>query len=927
MLIRFQMAKGSFAEMLRGSFQRQNLCIGGLTSTIIVDRIEIKTVGSPPFEAGPAKVIALRDANGGITNVSCNSLRLVQPVMVYFTTMADLQAANGGPPATNSGPLSLKFTLDFERTFNFTSRKWEDLLTVTYDSLGPVLDPSIDAHQIDAALRAQLQPVSTPIDVTGALTSLGTLPETVWVGIAASDDFERVELRLEMHVGGTTGTSDSAGWQQFYQQQNLDDLVHNNDWAMFLDKDMVTGGALSIVKDSIMSAAGFTLKTGPNAIWNAGGPGITITFNGDALDACTCLFGKIDVNVDVTINITLKVQDHQLIQDLLLSHSSNQLQLFCCEISAAFFWPIIGGEMLDGGSITVVEFLAGMAFGPLAIFLTSVIVAGGKPTPFTPPATCSKDPTHEDHVTCTMALPLNDPPNKCTPRDATRLLETVYGLDSGLVLAGSYVDAHLQPPIISVALQQFIWNGPHITCSGFTGNGFNAQASVDVTRLSGDLDFWFCNAEAVGPNADSFNPYISTTFDYCPVRATVHVTVPQYIPGACSLLITTSGGVRFVTLDPMPQLTQQMMDDYVKKAERWRIETCFTKVDDWYEYFHRFNVKWAVDPYQGDKEILHLWIIVAGQLSPGDIVRVMDQHGEARVIGFASTAGTLEISMLNETHDLTLVREPATGAKNAAGSNRTVPMMEVKQVLLVEETSFQTGAPVLAIQGEWIGETARISLVTENGLEVWVIDGQGQVAFKGQVRRAGLVGATAIRGEFLVWRADGRMDILSSVSAMTNIQIPGLVAVANPGVNDEDAFLNALTVRHLPSDLVAWSKPQWMEMGPIALIGDQVVVGQGETVRILDTSVSEIARRQGHLVRDLHRLASVPLHRNQVLAMTSSDEGWVLNVSKDGNFVPVAHYRERPWFDRSCQMGALFVRLDNDHQTLRVYRIGASRTL
>jgi hypothetical protein len=46
MLIRFQMAKGSFTEMVRGSFQRQNLCVSGLGSEIIVDRIEIQTVGA-----------------------------------------------------------------------------------------------------------------------------------------------------------------------------------------------------------------------------------------------------------------------------------------------------------------------------------------------------------------------------------------------------------------------------------------------------------------------------------------------------------------------------------------------------------------------------------------------------------------------------------------------------------------------------------------------------------------------------------------------------------------------------------------------------------------------------------------------------------------------------------------------------------------
>src|SRR5438034_6582487 len=72
-----------------------------------------------------------------------------------------------------------------------------------------------------------------------------------------------------------------------------------------------------------------------------------------------------------------------------------------------------------------------------------------------------------------------------------------------------------------------------------------------------------------------------------------------------------------------------------------------------------------------------------------------------------------------------------------------------KSTLFPYTTLFRS---VLALQAQQIEETASISMVTERGLEVWVINGQGQIALTGQVRRAGLVEATAIRGEFLVWR-------------------------------------------------------------------------------------------------------------------------------------------------------------------------------
>jgi hypothetical protein len=43
--------------------------------------------------------------------------------------------------------------------------------------------------------------------------------------------------------------------------------------------------------------------------WKPSTPGLDVTFNGDVINACTCFWSTIDVNVDVTVTVRLSIEN------------------------------------------------------------------------------------------------------------------------------------------------------------------------------------------------------------------------------------------------------------------------------------------------------------------------------------------------------------------------------------------------------------------------------------------------------------------------------------------------------------------------------------------------------------------------------------------------------------------------------------------
>jgi hypothetical protein len=81
---------------------------------------------------------------------------------------------------------------------------------------------------------------------------------------------------------------------------------------LFLDKQLLIGTNTGLFNASFEEQAQdnkFSLESGPDVLYMFGAaPLFMVTFSGEAINACICLWGEIDLNVDLTANITLGVQ-------------------------------------------------------------------------------------------------------------------------------------------------------------------------------------------------------------------------------------------------------------------------------------------------------------------------------------------------------------------------------------------------------------------------------------------------------------------------------------------------------------------------------------------------------------------------------------------------------------------------------------------
>ena len=151
------------------------------------------------------------------------------------------------------------------------------------------------------------------------------------------------------------------------------------------------------------------------------------------------------------------------------------------------------------------------------------------------------------------------------------------------MLSGTYIDNQLVPAIMEIgAVTPFTWLPPSVNCSGTTG-AWTAEATVEVKRASGDVDFSLCSADAIGITAPEFAPLIPIDFTYCPLRAIVRVRSQRYLDDDCTLLILTSGGARLVYLPMMQPLSQEQGAEFQESARLWRMKNCFNTPVPWHE--------------------------------------------------------------------------------------------------------------------------------------------------------------------------------------------------------------------------------------------------------------------------------------------------------------------------------------------------------
>ncbi|HEX7975405.1 MAG TPA: hypothetical protein VF498_13435, partial [Anaerolineales bacterium] len=555
-------------------------------------------------------------------------------------------------------------------------------------------------------------------------------------------------------------------------------------------------------------------------------------------------------------------------------------------------------------------------------------------------ACCTTDPNNSLHITCRYNLDLNAPPKPCFKGTGLRKLEDVWGDNQGLLIAGSFTPPGLKDPLIDVSLTPFEWVPTGWSCS--SGGGIVALGAVDVTRASGDYDFWFCGAEAVGATASEYQPYIQSVFQYCPVAVQVRIELPTWavgsLTGPCQLLITTSGGSRLVVIDPPAQLTQEMIDSIKEAYDKWRLRTCFTLVDDWFRRTHRFNPKWAIDPASKLQAVEKLWRIGAGGLPVGERLHILEKlaHGAGAApgaiaagaiaapeettlgTGIASTAGSLMVDVVSTGDEITVVREGDATVEEKPYA------IDLLQVLYTLEGTYAAGAPILSLAGCLFNASPCLLLATLEGFELYTISPLGGLRLLHAGSGLGLAGAVAWGDTLYAWDAGGRIWAANPI-------LPNIVQLAIKGDGASSERQNGqLQISGGEGQGGILRLPTPIQAMPVAglraacRVGDGVVIlGDDGMLRLVDETgaIRPLEQPWGRVTR----IASLPVTTDSLAFEIEGGNTIVAQVRPGAMLERQASYPARPWLAGAAATGGWLIHADEkDPGLFQLYRLAGT---
>jgi hypothetical protein len=649
MILEFQLSSDTLGRIVRNLLHNIDLCVKDsftfLNNQWMIDRILVLPTTS--LGRQPASV-TIHVNDYPLTLEGCSKAVLAQPLQLNIVKVSDL-TANGPSPTTPAFSPQFTILLDITASvengeailqFSFNSIDFETTQPETFKAL---IDPATQTW-IQNLVGSKVPPVKRKIDVIENLQSIPILKDillsTTNAGVTASKGGEILLLRVEMN-GAAEQVPD---WRNFYTYYNRN-LVGTGNWAMLIDKDILIlaikktiGASLADVKDK------FALDGGINVSWKpAVGPVFDIEFSGEVIDACTCLWGEIDVNVDVSTTIDLQAGSADTIyMGATTTYDSNDLEVACCALTATAFWPVVGLIYMgkDEASINLGTYLLGYVLSPLGFSFIAVCVLAGNQSItkyLTLPGGCKK--VDDETFSCQWPFAIN-----MGAFGGMFHLTGVSAQSEGPVLSGttSGISELNDPQLAMKSLNQFAWH-----LGGSCNIGFSPQLTGGI--LYNDVAFGsifkVCDVAVLEDPLHIFKIVkvgeLGTT-----VRA---VLSNAYLanPYPCKLQIVSNGGVRIITLAPAKEITEQEVAQL--QGELSVAETLC----------HALSIsvpikiiKWMQPdpPYPFTIENGQIWQAVIAELTEGESVDLLIQ-GRVMATAFPNGRGVAQLSLWSEGQD------------------------------------------------------------------------------------------------------------------------------------------------------------------------------------------------------------------------------------------------------------------------------------
>jgi hypothetical protein len=897
MIIEFQLSAAVLGRIVRNQFHNSHLCVSepfpvsdpripDIEIMVMIDHITVGEATTLAREPGSFIV------NAGNSTLMVPGFKAVvsQPLEIHVAPVAGLEASGPRPFATM---ISGKVRVLIDVTA--VAENGQAKLQLAFNDIDfGVLRDRISSErraQILSQIRSLIPPVKRLIDLSELeAVAPGINLRATNAGATATSNGEALIVRVEMDEN----PSAAASWTEFVNTYDRN-LLGTNQWAMLVDKDLLSRSMSSRLSTLLAGAADkFRLRDGISISWNpgSGSPAFDISFRGEVIDACICAFPllpvpfPVDLDVDVSTRMTFQVPAEGVLRaHTHVTHDTNDLETFCCVLTAGLFWPVVGQIYLAQGKVSFGQYVLGVSTTPIGPLIAAFAAAGSVSTADLPgqQGDCKKvdDRTVECDERVTFHL----------PGLGAFHLSSVSAQPDGPVLAGPVeMSRELKNPVLSITdLKEFSWG-----VGGSCGQGMRAELSAEAT-CKNDVRGSILKLCDVSVLDDPIQVFTDVQVENVEIRdlpsiITVRpdrIKLREYLaaPYPCKLRINSNGGTRILTFAPGRAMTPQEVEE-LDRAVLVANMSCWVVVPDPFVATIG-KILWRPDP-PFDVDIAQHWQVVVSDLTARDSIDLVGLGGRVLASATPNDHGVAVLSHWSE--GAARLEEIGLRVNVPDASGREIQRhVAVKQVQLELRSR-------LALRGEH----AELELSRSDGRTVLTVHTSAEhAAYDVTVPRMPLPVAVPEATRFTARRLGAQRDVRISHHEHE-------IRVADRKGN------LLLLLEGIVHQAVAAAR-------------DFLFVARDEDVEAYDVrgGVSEkilLARLAEGGVTRIERVKVPGVER--ALALVGRDgETRVVDASDVTSVRVIGRYRERPWFLDSARSRKVFARISADGKHVSVYEI------
>jgi hypothetical protein len=912
--------------------------------------------------------VSIENVDSGFTfpseNFPIQWVRFTQPVRIHIVRISDLEANQLNP---TTAALTPTVDVSYDIRIEGISGDPEGLeLCVQFVNIDFKGFQNVIPQEVRDQIQATLQFLScTPFDLT-PIRALMRLPsdETLQIahaGVRVDNDGTRYfAIRIQL------GSLEGKWWKDFYTAEDVD-LLGSDDWCTYLDKSILVSIVKRMWNESLSKAPRFDLSSGVSVTWSKSGTAVklNVSFSGEVIDACTCAWKEIDVDVDVTGTMQLSVPTADTLRwRVSLDHDADGLEELCCELTAAAFWPAVGAILLKKDQVTWLEYLGGiflwLAGGAPILFILAIMEASGK-KPLDEvqfPPDCHK----ESDKSFVCEQPFQGKAQVYGTLTLTRVERFAVANAAsafhagGLRMSGTLVtpqETSVPALKVSASTEPFKWFIPAHECVP-TDNippTFQARSVITVVNASAfpHGPFYNCNVQVLeGDPFQVYEPWITLNTSGAPLSSAfsiiVHIPLfalsAEYLakPYPLKLLIQTNAGARIITFPAIKPPTNEQM----KTAEsQWVMAIqliCDSKTVPYDEYKHHYIPPQPDPAHITLKDpIFHLWQLIYRAVQIGDVLRISDGLGRPLAAIDVNRIGLVQLSITTEgkesARDLILTHKLMRGEKETSDVSRSI--LDIRQTPALPAALLSLGSSPRQLAAGLIEGVPVLLVNTHDTISAIDVSFPARPRSLLQLRVPGVRGSLIQESAIFIWGDFGleRLEMDSAgVHRRAVIPQPGKASARSVvDVTQRGTSLFILTTEDLTVFDLANGRRETTPVANasnIALSRHWVILGGKDGMSVLArrdlARVSTAPIRIRNVTQVKAKLPLMNTLDDVVYVRTQSGQRMLLDLSRPDEASELAHFEFTPWYEDTVRLGRVLVRPQSGSSSILIYVLDSS---